>query len=188
MFTDGLPAEGSKRKGRKRGGTTVSRASGKSEASENSLAVGPGPDRRRLSVEVNENGVSRTRASSVYATSDHGHPGSPGDLVGTDDEGSRYWGEGFDSAYEMDDEEVEYDEFGYRVDERRRSSRGEDDRPSDDEDAGEGAFDLDDLPVVGFAVASVKRNADFHALFGKVVPEDDYLIEGGRHLFFLFFE
>jgi hypothetical protein len=38
---------------------------------------------------------------------------------------------------------------------------------------------LDGLPAVtGFAVASQKRNADFHALFGKAVPEDDYLIEG----------
>ena len=37
--------------------------------------------------------------------------------------------------------------------------------------------------ITGFAVASSKRNADFHALFSSV-PEDDYLIEGeaaGRH-------
>lgn len=36
----------------------------------------------------------------------------------------------------------------------------------------------DDIPVTGFAVASNKRNADFHDLF-PTVPEGDYLIEGG---------
>lgn len=42
----------------------------------------------------------------------------------------------------------------------------------------EEGYDVDDLPVTGFAVASVKRNAEFHALFENAVPEDDYLIEG----------
>ena len=36
----------------------------------------------------------------------------------------------------------------------------------------------DNIPVTGFAVASHKRNADFHELF-PTVPEGDYLIEGG---------
>lgn len=64
-----------------------------------------------------------------------------------------------------------------------------DDRPdyysgldeSSDEDEGlEGESMLDemeDMPVTGFAVASNKRNADFHDLF-PTVPEGDYLIEG----------
>ncbi|KAJ7496928.1 hypothetical protein FB451DRAFT_1456936 [Mycena latifolia] len=34
----------------------------------------------------------------------------------------------------------------------------------------------DDIPVIGFAVASNKRNADFHDLFPSI-PEGDYLIE-----------
>jgi hypothetical protein len=34
-----------------------------------------------------------------------------------------------------------------------------------------------DIPVTGFAVASNKRNADFHELF-RTIPEGDYLIEG----------
>ncbi|KAK2464892.1 hypothetical protein APHAL10511_002968 [Amanita phalloides] len=34
----------------------------------------------------------------------------------------------------------------------------------------------DDIPVTGFAVASHKRNADFHELFPSI-PEGDYLIE-----------
>ena len=46
-------------------------------------------------------------------------------------------------------------------------------------------MDLDlgeeDMPVTGFAVASNKRNADFHELFPSV-PEGDYLIEG-EHVF-----
>ncbi|KAF8893693.1 hypothetical protein CPB84DRAFT_1310669 [Gymnopilus junonius] len=36
----------------------------------------------------------------------------------------------------------------------------------------------EDIPVSGFAVASNKRNADFHELFPNV-PEGDYLIGGG---------
>ena len=40
----------------------------------------------------------------------------------------------------------------------------------------------DDIPVTGFAVASNKRNADFHELF-PTVPEGDYLIEGGWFVF-----
>lgn len=50
----------------------------------------------------------------------------------------------------------------------------------DDEDgSGSGSEDMDDedIPVTGFAVASNKRNADFHELF-PTVPEGDYLIEG----------
>ncbi|KAJ7086687.1 hypothetical protein C8R44DRAFT_650636 [Mycena epipterygia] len=42
---------------------------------------------------------------------------------------------------------------------------------SEDLDLGE-----DDIPVTGFAVASNKRNADFHELFPGI-PEGDYLIE-----------
>jgi hypothetical protein len=37
-----------------------------------------------------------------------------------------------------------------------------------------------DMPVTGFAVASNKRNADFHELF-RTIPEGDYLIEGASH-------
>ncbi|KAI0354769.1 hypothetical protein OH77DRAFT_1404627 [Trametes cingulata] len=37
-------------------------------------------------------------------------------------------------------------------------------------------LDPDDIPVTGFAVASNKRNQDFHELF-PTVPEGDYLIE-----------
>ncbi|KAL7414042.1 hypothetical protein BDY24DRAFT_350834 [Mrakia frigida] len=54
----------------------------------------------------------------------------------------------------------------------------DDEEDEDDEDGGMGGYDddLDDLPVTGFAVASAKRNHDFHLLF-KEVPEVDYLIE-----------
>lgn len=51
----------------------------------------------------------------------------------------------------------------------------------------EGAYDSDehdalsfndqDIPITGFAVASSKRNADFHEVFPEI-PDDDYLIEG----------
>lgn len=51
----------------------------------------------------------------------------------------------------------------------------DDDRSGTDSDS-----DLDlgehDIPVTGFAVASNKRNADFHELFSNI-PEGDYLIE-----------
>ncbi|KAJ7367747.1 hypothetical protein DFH08DRAFT_795880 [Mycena albidolilacea] len=49
-----------------------------------------------------------------------------------------------------------------------------------DDESGSGLEDLDlgedDIPVTGFAVASNKRNADFHELFPGI-PEGDYLID-----------
>ena len=39
-----------------------------------------------------------------------------------------------------------------------------------------------EIPVTGFAVASNKRNTDFHELFPSV-PEGDYLIEGAHYRF-----
>lgn len=45
------------------------------------------------------------------------------------------------------------------------------------DDESEDGLDLDDVPVTGFAVASNKRNAEFHEMF-QSVPEGDYLIEG----------
>ncbi|WRT63770.1 uncharacterized protein IL334_000695 [Kwoniella shivajii] len=56
---------------------------------------------------------------------------------------------------------------------------GEDDFEGDDfdDDDDDSSSDLgDDLPVTGFAVASNKRNADFHALFPSI-DDGDYLIE-----------
>jgi hypothetical protein len=56
-----------------------------------------------------------------------------------------------------------------------------DDGSSDEDEDGSGSgsegMDDEDIPVTGFAVASNKRNADFHELF-PTVPEGDYLIEG----------
>jgi hypothetical protein len=54
---------------------------------------------------------------------------------------------------------------------------GDDDDDDDSEDD-ELLAELNDgdIPVTGFAVASNKRNADFHDLF-KTIPEGDYLIE-----------
>jgi hypothetical protein len=48
---------------------------------------------------------------------------------------------------------------------------------SDESDTEESDVYDDDLEVTGFAVASNRRNADFHALFPRV-DEGDYLIEG----------
>lgn len=57
----------------------------------------------------------------------------------------------------------------------REESRLEYDSEEEETDS-----DLDDhLPVTGFAVASNRRNADFHALFPAVDP-GDYLIDGER--------
>ena len=55
-------------------------------------------------------------------------------------------------------------------------SSGDESESSSDE------LDLDDrhIPVTGFAVASNRRNADFHELFPNI-PEGDYLIEGEPH-------
>ncbi|KAK0213034.1 hypothetical protein DFS33DRAFT_1393172 [Desarmillaria ectypa] len=54
------------------------------------------------------------------------------------------------------------------------------DEDEDDSDELDPLMDLDlgssDIPVTGFAVASSRRNADFHELF-PTIPEGDYLIE-----------
>ncbi|KAJ3730066.1 hypothetical protein DFJ43DRAFT_463781 [Lentinula guzmanii] len=47
---------------------------------------------------------------------------------------------------------------------------------SSDEDDLASAIDVHDMPVTGFAVASSRRNADFHEMF-RNIPEGDYLIE-----------
>ncbi|KAG5641634.1 hypothetical protein DXG03_004557 [Asterophora parasitica] len=56
----------------------------------------------------------------------------------------------------------------------------EDSSDGGDSSSGDGLEDLDlgedDIPVTGFAVASNKRNADFHELFPSI-PEGDYLID-----------
>ena len=68
-------------------------------------------------------------------------------------------------------------------DDRPEYYSGLDEGSSDEGDSGseDDLLDLDlgedDFPVTGFAVASNKRNADFHELFPSV-PEGDYLIDG----------
>ncbi|KAF5345991.1 hypothetical protein D9757_014358 [Collybiopsis confluens] len=64
---------------------------------------------------------------------------------------------GLDSSDEEDDEDGSSDD-------------------EDDEDDLASALDVHDMPVTGFAVASSRRNADFHEMF-KNIPEGDYLIE-----------
>ncbi|KAI9438443.1 hypothetical protein BJY52DRAFT_548926 [Lactarius psammicola] len=58
------------------------------------------------------------------------------------------------------------------------SAEGHDDEVEDDseDDALLAELNDGDIPVTGFAVASNKRNADFHELF-RTIPEGDYLIE-----------
>lgn len=46
-----------------------------------------------------------------------------------------------------------------------------------DDDDDDLDLDADDIPVTGFAVASARRNQEFHEMF-PAVPEGDYLIEG----------
>ncbi|OCB89012.1 hypothetical protein A7U60_g3819 [Sanghuangporus baumii] len=61
---------------------------------------------------------------------------------------------------------------------RSLTTAGDNEQYYSDLDSGsEDGLDLDDeIPVTGFAVASNKRNADFHDMFPQV-PEGDYLIE-----------
>lgn len=66
-----------------------------------------------------------------------------------------------------------------------RSDFSDGDISSGDE-SGSSSDELDlneqDIPVTGFAVASNRRNADFHELFPNI-PEGDYLIEGEAYLY-----
>jgi hypothetical protein len=62
------------------------------------------------------------------------------------------------------------------------SVEGHDNEVEDDSDDDVLLAELNDsdIPVTGFAVASNKRNVDFHELF-RSTPESDYLIEGVSH-------
>lgn len=59
----------------------------------------------------------------------------------------------------------------------RDDDLGDDDDDDSEDDELLAELNEGDIPVTGFAVASNKRNADFHDLF-KAIPEGDYLIEG----------
>jgi hypothetical protein len=89
---------------------------------------------------------------------------------------SEEYGYGYPSAYSgLGDSSSD----GGVSDEDDRSAYGGDGDGEDDYSVG--GLDIGDvdmnIPVTGFAVASSKRNADFHDLFPNV-PEGDYLIEG----------
>ncbi|EMD32667.1 hypothetical protein CERSUDRAFT_118693 [Gelatoporia subvermispora B] len=67
--------------------------------------------------------------------------------------------------------------YGGDMSDRESFHSGQDGLESDDEDEGLlDELDTNDIPVTGFAVASNKRNQDFHDLFPSV-PDGDYLIE-----------
>jgi hypothetical protein len=70
-------------------------------------------------------------------------------------------------------------ESGYVSSGDGHDEEGEGDDSDDDELLAE--LNDGDMPVTGFAVASNKRNADFHELF-RTIPEGDYLIEGVRNV------
>ena len=61
---------------------------------------------------------------------------------------------------------------------------GEDADDDSDDDELLAELNDGDIPVTGFAVASNKRNADFHELF-RTIPEGDYLIEGASSNIFV---
>ncbi|KDQ62981.1 hypothetical protein JAAARDRAFT_168358 [Jaapia argillacea MUCL 33604] len=62
-------------------------------------------------------------------------------------------------------------------DEYTDSESGEGSEESEEDESDDDDLLLgEEIPVTGFAVASNKRNADFHELFGSI-PEGDYLIE-----------
>lgn len=168
--------DGQARSGRPRGDTGESvpasmTSSGskksKKDKKENRKSVGSGRGE-----EVNEGGISRTRASSIsYLSSTDGLS----DSGFTDERASpRISQRELSAALGVD---VDPSEFGSSEDDDEGLLDGSEDDLDGLHDEEEG-YDVDDLPVTGFAVASVKRNAEFHALFENAVPEDDYLIEG----------
>ncbi|KAF8211697.1 GRAM domain-containing protein [Mycena galopus ATCC 62051] len=119
------------------------------------LTSGPeSPNHRRYGTSTGSNGKSRTK-------SEHKRRRTTGSVNGHAE------GEYFP------DEQGEY--YSGLED----SSDGGSGSDSGDE-SGSGLEDLDlgedDIPVTGFAVASNKRNADFHELFPGI-PEGDYLID-----------
>jgi len=61
------------------------------------------------------------------------------------------------------------------------SSEGESDEESEDDPLNDIEYEEDEIPVTGFAVASSRRNQEFHELF-TTIPAEDYLIEGASFL------
>ncbi|KIM31710.1 hypothetical protein M408DRAFT_327164 [Serendipita vermifera MAFF 305830] len=59
----------------------------------------------------------------------------------------------------------------------RQANGNSDSDDSDEYDSGDAlSFNDDEIPITGFAVATMKRNQEFHELF-PTVPQDDYLID-----------
>jgi len=96
----------------------------------------------------------------------------PGGSVFSDDRSSRL------SDQESDTTESSYDSSDDEDDHSRVARHGADGAGDDLERATtRSSISRMSLPVTGFAVASNKRNLEFHALFGQI-DEGDYLIEG----------
>lgn len=61
---------------------------------------------------------------------------------------------------------------------RQANNDSDEDDDSEEYDSGDAlSFNDDEIPITGFAVATMKRNQEFHELF-PTVPADDYLIDG----------
>ncbi|KAJ7638239.1 hypothetical protein FB45DRAFT_740332 [Roridomyces roridus] len=138
------------------------------EASENgpSLVTSPSANPRRKTISPESAHRRRRTGSNGHASPkdkpDHQRRRTTGGSVASHGEGG-YFPE-------------EHSGYYSGLDESSESGSGSD---SDDE-SGSDLEDLDlgeeDIPVTGFAVASNKRNADFHELFPGI-PEGDYLID-----------
>ena len=59
----------------------------------------------------------------------------------------------------------------------QRATEGSNSEDSDYDSTDALDFGDDDIPITGFAVATMKRNQEFHELF-PTIPTDDYLIDG----------
>ena len=134
--------------------------SNKSDAGGSKRAVSPAPSGRNRPRRSSRG----TSAKSDAGGSDHYNLANSSTFNGIASKGTSVNG---------DERPDYYSGFELDADTSSEEMSGSD---ASDEEYGEGVG-LADIPVTGFAVASTRRNQDFHEVF-PTVPEGDYLIEG----------
>ncbi|KIM38146.1 hypothetical protein M413DRAFT_30292 [Hebeloma cylindrosporum] len=130
--------------------------SGSVHAKSRSADIGSPRSNKSRKSSIGSGGGPRARRTSASASAYSDAGSTNGAAVGDDVNGSMVRAEYFSGLDLLDD--------------------GSSDEDGDGDGSGSEDMDDEDIPVTGFAVASNKRNADFHELF-PTVPEGDYLIE-----------
>ena len=133
---------------------------------------------RKVSSPGSKRGKGQPRRPSVSAYSD-GAASWTGTTLSVNGGGSEYYsgGESEGARSRISMRSRGRAGSGNDSDTEDESSDGTTDSSDDDELLDSLSLEQEDIPVTGFAVASARRNQEFHEMFPNV-PEGDYLIDG----------